>query len=482
MQNNQLFDHHRVVTTLLSDSSYLKPPKVHKEILGLYQNNDRLQSICCPVGFAKSTTLKSYLTRQLMRAKNYDKFILYVSSTATKVADQFTGIAKIIQTKELQQIYKYKVVEANQSTITIQMENGEKRRISGVASGQDISGINFENARPSLIGVDDIEELDTAKSIMLTEKLIEWINTTLISRLPSLAEGKVRMIGTNLTQNSIINRIMTNAADKNGSKVFANWKWHKYQALDHNNQSIWEERHPTKYLLEEQIINPYTFASNYMNEPLNMNDSLIKQEYLRYYEQTPELLSSVTQSYIHIDPTHTGKQTSDYFAIGIVGQCKDNYKNLIDFHLEKCDVETQARIIINFYIKWKHLSLKKMTYDAIAQDGLGMWIKKLAREEYNISTPLEPIKVNRDKVAHFSPHLPAFISNSFRLPNNFHNPIMMQELTTQLMTFPSGRHDDAVDMISGCLDGFNSQPVFQSMTREEIKTQIQLVKLQIQNK
>ena len=473
--SNRLFHHHITVTSLLNADTYLNPPLFHSQILSYYENQDRLQSICCPVGFAKSSTLKSYLTRQLMRAKNYDKFILYVSSTATKVADQFTGINKIIQNKHLQEVYKYKVIEANQSTITIQMENGEKRRISGVASGQDISGINFENARPSLIGIDDIEELDTAKSIMLTEKLIEWINTTLISRLPSLSVGRIRMIGTNLTKNSIINRIMTNAVDKNGSKVFKNWKWYKYQALDSNNQSIWQERHPTSYLLEEQKTNPYTFASNYMNEPLNMNDSLIKLEYLRYYEQTPEFLKSLKDCYIHIDPTHTGKQTSDYFCIGLVGECNQNYKNLIDFHLEKCDVEKQARIIINFYIKWKHLSIKRMTYDAIAQDGLGMWIKKLAREEYNVSIPIEPVKVNKDKVAHFTPHLPVFISNNFRLPNNFHNPEMIQELTTQLLTFPNGRYDDGLDMISGCLDGYQIE-IFKPRTMLEFKEQYQKLK------
>ena len=71
MPNNKLFDHHIVVTSLLNSQGYLKPPKVHKEILDLYQNDDRLQSICCPVGFAKSTTLKSYLTRQLMRGKHF---------------------------------------------------------------------------------------------------------------------------------------------------------------------------------------------------------------------------------------------------------------------------------------------------------------------------------------------------------------------------------------------------------------------------
>jgi len=66
---------------------------------------------------------------------------------------------------------------------------------------------------------------------------------------------------------------------------------------------------------------------------------------------------------MHCDTTHTGKTTSDYFCGLIIGENKrDHNFYLIDFILEKLDVETQARKTIVLYSKYAS-KIKKLTYD-----------------------------------------------------------------------------------------------------------------------
>jgi phage terminase large subunit-like protein len=72
---------------------------------------------------------------------------------------------------------------------------------------------------------------------------------------------------------------------------------------------------------------------------------------------------------MHADTTHTGKTTSDYFALGVLGMSKkDKNFYLLDFILKKCDVETQARASIVMYQKYKS-KVKKFTYDEKANQG-----------------------------------------------------------------------------------------------------------------
>lgn len=95
-------------------------------------------------------------------------------------------------------------------------------------------------------------------------------------------------------------------------------------------------------------------------------------------------------------------------------------------------MEEQARSVISLYSKYGK-KIKKMTYDEKSNNGFGYWVKKLAREEYNVSLPLEELKYPSDKVAHFEPHVPHFRSNRVYLPSG-HN--MIKTAVDQLLAFP----------------------------------------------
>jgi hypothetical protein len=103
------------------------------------------------------------------------------------------------------------------------------------------------------------------------------------------------------------------------------------------------------------------------------------------------------------------------------------------------------------YLKY-HSRIKKLTYDEKANQWFWLWIKKLAREEYKISLPIEELKYPNDKVTHFEPHIPHFIANRVYFPWSHKD---LTEAETQLLAFPTKWvHDDFVDWLSWVLDNF----------------------------
>ena len=443
----------------LEDKESFRVPDFHLQIYKDLLKDDRLQLTVAPIGFAKSTLLKILALYEILIKKDV-KFTLYVSSTDTKAVEHLGAIQKVLKTEYIKAVFGYEILSINTHEVII-LYNNHKYKIEAVASGSDIAGKNFEGIRPALIIADDLEDLEQAKSIERTNKLQDWLFTVLIARLPSLQEGKIRMINTVLSLDSLTNRILGNSPNLQFKNDFKDWITYFYQALDNNQKSIWEERHPTEFLLKEKEIRPSTFARNYMNSPFDEGQSLIKYEMLRFYEYLN--MDDFNDVYIHCDTTHTGKTTSDYFALVVLGESKkDNNFYVLDFVLEKLDVELQARKSILIYQKYQSL-VRKFTYDEKANQGFGFWIKKLAREEYSISLPIRELKYPNDKITHFEPHIPHFIANRIYLPSR-HQQIQIS--TSQITSFPDKSiNDDFVYGLSGVLDNFNkkqflSQPFY----------------------
>ena len=196
---------------------------------------------------------------------------------------------------------------------------------------------------------------------------------------------------------------------------------------------------------------PVAFNQNYLLVPVDSySEWFIKREHLRYWHSYN--IDDFDDLYIHADTTHTWKATSDYFCSMVIWESKrDNNYYILDFILEKMDVETQSNAVINQYMKF-HNRVRKLTYDEKANQGFWFWIKKLAKEEYNISLPIQELKYPKDKVTHFEPHIPHFIANRVYLPANH---AMLTEAETELLAFPTkGINDDFVDWLSWVLDNF----------------------------
>lgn len=298
--------------------------------------------------------------------------------------------------------------------------------------------------RPDLLIIDDIDVSDSVRNPETIEKNYQKVTWETFWAMTKTWEARIYFLWNTINQDWIVPRFRK---EKKGTK---NWKVF-WQPLFIDWEKQWEffSDETIEKIKEDEW--PISYNQNYMLIPIDSYaDWFIKREHLRYYDYVN--IDDFEVLYMHTDTTHTAKQTSDFFCTWIIWENKrDKNYYLIDFILERQDVEQQAKSVINLYLKY-HSKIKKMTYDEKANQWFWYWIKKLAREEYNISLPIEALWYPNDKVTHFEPHIPHFIANRVYFPSRHKD---LQEAETQLIAFPTKWiHDDFVDMLSWTLDNY----------------------------
>ena len=383
------------------------------------------------------------------------KFIVWQSYESSSSEDNLRNIARMLLSKKLskdfwelfplssprEDLSKKSIWNFNATNGVKVMARSLGENLRGANSYEEVSWVS----RPDLVVIDDI---DVSKSVE-NKDIIDKNYTKLTQETIGASDLNQRII------------FLWNVIRKDGivprfeSLAIANEKYweHFVQAIYNDDWSISWDAFTEEIIEEKRAVQDEWFNQNYLLIPNNRENSLIKEHELRYYDYLS--LDDFDSLYMHSDTTHTGKTTSDYHCTTIIWESKkDKNFYIVDFFLKKCDVEEQARSVISLYSKYGK-KIKKMTYDEKSNNGFGYWVKKLAREEYNVSLPLEELKYPSDKVAHFEPHVPHFRSNRVYLPSG-HN--MIKTAVDQLLAFPmKWVHDDFIDWISGAMDNFHSK-------------------------
>lgn len=318
-----------------------------------------------------------------------------------------------------------------------------RTRMVALGTGEAFRGLITGGVRPQKVFSDDILSDQDVRSEELRDNALNWYKKAVKK---SLAKGGVlEILNTPLNPEDLIMTIFKGEPPFNHG-----WDCLKLPVL-RKGKSVDEDLHTTKELLRDAE-DQHTFQQEMMCNPLRIESGIVKYEYLRFYDVLPKIVSAS----MHADITHTANQTSDYFAPGVMGKGKDGNFYLLDYVIKRADVGEQAEIVCAMYQRWKKLvHISKVTYDEKGHASFGYWTKKTAVEKYDLSLPLVPLKYPNDKVSHFQAHVPHFIANRVFFPAEF-NPEYSKLLLDQLTAFPQkGIPDDAVDMLSGCLDHFH---------------------------
>lgn len=395
----------------------------------------------------KTTIVSSVVTYKI--ANNFCKFINWQSFDDVASTRNTTQIAIKLLNNNVMRDY-WKLFTLNWSREELQKKsvgnfdttNGVK--VLATSLGQKLRGAISRNSRPDLLILDDIDVSDSVRNADIIEKNYQKVTWETFGAMTKDWTWKIIFLWNTINQDWIVPRFRK-------EKEHAKWWNILRQPLIIDWVVQWDFFTDTVIEKIREDEWPRAFNQNYLLIPIDLYEAwLIKEQYLRYYEYIN--LDDFDSFYMHADTTHTWNKTSDYFCCMLLWENKkDKNYYVIDFVLEKLDVEKQARKTILLYQKYSS-KIRKLTYDEKANQWFWFWIKKLAKEEYNLSLPIEELKYPKDKVTHFEPHIPHFIANRIILPSK-HKDI--KEAETQLLAFPvKGVHDDFVDWLSGVLDNF----------------------------
>ena len=437
---------------------------------------------------AKSTavTLGYGLATLLFRQR---KFMLLVSDTESQ-ASLFLGTFKqeLQDNKELVELFgikrnaegNVKFIKDSETDIIVECEDGHRFRIIAKGAEQKLRGLIWNGSRPDIILGDDMENDELVMNKERREKMRRWFQGAL---LPCRSDnGIVRLVGTILHMDSLLERLMPAENDKftykSGLKTFSTrktmWKAVKYRAHNEDfTELLWPQKKSVdmfKMMYEEALRDGTTdvYSQEYLNMPVDQERALFKKG--DFLLASDEMLSGKLNYYITADFAISETEKADYTVFLVAAVDESRQIIIKDVIRERLD----GKEIIDTL-----LTLQRI-YEPVAIGVEEMQVSKalgpFLREEMvrtNTYPTLFPLKHDgKDKVLrsrNIQARMRAHTVRFFK--DNDWYPVFEDEC----LTFPRGKHDDQVDCfayLGKMLDKLIEAPTKEELDDDEYRDEL----------
>ena len=455
-------------------------PPFHKECWELCTSEHKFVAIAAPRGHAKSTavTLGYGLSTLLFRER---KFMLLVSDTESQ-ASLFLGTFKqeLQDNDELIDLFRIKrsenglvkFVKDSETDIIVECEDGHKFRIIAKGAEQKLRGLIWNGSRPDIIMCDDMENDELVMNKERRDKMRRWFKGAL---LPCRSDnGIIRIVGTILHNDSLLESFMPNDSDKMtqrvGLKTFTTrksmWKAVKYRAHNEDfSDLLWPSKKSAeefKMMYNEAVRDGTTdiYSQEYLNVPLDESVTFFKKG--DFLATTQEDRQMKMHHYVTADLAISESEKADYSVFILAGVDENKIIHIKDVIRERLD----GRQIVD------NLLFMNQVYDPEAVGIEDMQVSKsigpFLREEMiknNNYLSLVPLKHGgKDKITR---------SRSIQARMRAHSVKFNKEadwypiFENECLTFPRGKHDDQVDAFAYL--GLMLDKLIEAPTKEEIE-------------
>lgn len=451
-------------------------PEFHKELWQLCTSDHKNVAIAAPRGHAKSTAVTHayVLASVLFRERS---FVMIVSGTEDQ-SIQFLGDIKkeIIDNENIRELFGVaRIIKDAETKVIVEMDDGHQFQIIAKGSGQKVRGTKWKNKRPDLIVCDDLEEDEQVMNQERRLKFRRWFFGALVPCLSK--KGVIRVVGTILHMDSLLERLMPKEDRKSGVKLCKTplkeytteknppWKAIRYKA--HNSDFahiLWPEMWPQERL--EQVRAEYVqqgmpdgYSQEYLNCPIDASVAFFRKDDLK--EMTEEDFEKNLRYYAAIDFAISEKSTADYTVIIVAGVDDEGKIYIVEVDRGRWD----AREIIDemFYIQKKYSPELFTAEDGMIRKSIGPFLDE-AMLKRNIFININPKTPDRDKVSRARS-----IQGRLRLGTvKFDTEAFWYpELQQELITFPRGAHDDQVDALAWI--GLTLDSIIEAETQDELE-------------
>lgn len=454
-----------VTSCLVKDfDGALATPDCHMEWWDICCNiKNKFVAIAAPRGHAKSTaiTLCYSLASVLFRERSY---VLICSDTETQASLFLGQIRSLLQENEtiisLFRIRKNEkgvvdFIKDSETDIIVAFEDGKKFRIMAKGSGQKLRGLLWDGKRPDLIICDDMENEELVLNKDRREAFRRWFFGALLPCRSS--RGIVRVVGTILHMDSLLERLMPNPTNKrtiiedlkiySPDSVAGNWKAIKYRA--HNpdfSQILWPAKH-TKETLTQERENyiaqgmPDLYSQEFLNVPLDESRAHFKRS--DFLAITDTDVKKNKNYYISADLAISEQERADYSAFVVGGVDEDGVLQIVNVIKDRMD----GREIVNTLI-----ALQRM-YNPLAVGIEEMQVSKAIGPFLNEEMRRSNVYLNLVKM---KPAKTDKVTRSYSIQARMRaggvkfmkNADWYQDLEDEMCRFPKDKHDDQVDAMA----------------------------------
>jgi predicted phage terminase large subunit-like protein len=455
-------------------------PAFHRECWDLCTSKNKFVAIAAPRGHAKSTaiTLGYGLATLLFRER---KFMLLVSDTESQ-ASLFLGTIRqeLQENEDLISLFNLKKNEKglvqfskdSETDIIVEMNDGHRFRIIAKGAEQKLRGLIWNGSRPDIIMCDDMENDELVMNKERRDKMRRWFKGAL---LPCRSDnGIVRMVGTILHMDSLLERQMPSLSDrhtkKDGLKTYSTartmWKAVKYEAHNKDfSELLWPEKKSAEEfrMLQEEAAKDGTldiYSQEYLNYPLDESVAYFKRN-----DFTPinkDEAQNPLNYYITVDLAISEEQKADYSVFLVAGIDDQKYIHVKNIIRERLD----GKEIVDTLIQLQRL------YNPIAVGIEEMQVSKAIGPFLREEMILTNTYLNLYKLKHGGKDKPTRAKSiqarmRARAVKFDKQADWYPTFEDECLTFPRGKHDDQVDAFAYL--GMMLDILIEAPTKEEIE-------------
>jgi len=298
-------------------------PAFHWDLWGECCLDDPWVALACPREHGKTTAV-THAYGLLMSLSGSASYTLLVSDTEEQACEFLGDISKELRENEsLRTDFGVKkLLKDTETNLICQMTDSRQFRILAKGSEQKVRGRKWRGMRPDLIIVDDAENDESVMNPDRRKKFRDWFFKALI---PCGSDTcRVRMVGTILHLDSMLNRLMTNSE----------WRTRLWSAHDKGFENIlWPEKFPAERLgrirnsfLEDGDLAGY--STEYLNNPVDESNQYFRsQDFIAMEESDYE----VPKVYVAAaDFAIAESERSDYSVIMVAGIDPEGVLHIVD--------------------------------------------------------------------------------------------------------------------------------------------------------
>lgn len=274
----------------------------------------------------------------------------------------------------------------------------------------------------------------------MREMVLNWYDQVFATRLDDKENGVMVMIMQRLHVNDLTGYILSKNTSWNSLSIPAISQSNKFYQSPINksegyyfaeNTSLHNEREGLDLLYQIRTeLGNFTFTAQYLQNPLPLENGIIKRDWFRYYTAPPQQFLRIVQSW---DTAIKSGLDNDYSACTTWGETLNAYY-LLDVYRERLEFPTLKKMIINMAEKWRPNSV--LIEDKASGGSLIQDIRACSK------FPVIAIKPKFDKTARLVSISSLLESGRVMFP---FTSSWMADFEQELLTFPNSVHDDMVD-------------------------------------
>lgn len=398
--------------------------------------DEELLVVAAPREHAKSTCVGLI---HVLHCICYQKknFILIVSDSISQAEKFIASVQYELETNEFLRAIYGDLIDRSQKWTDKTFITKTGIMVAASGNGSNLRGLRHRNFRPDLVIGDDLENDEHVMTAGQRAKTWSWLTKSFLNLG---GEGtQIVIIGTVLHYASMLNRLLS----PEFSEV---WTQRKYRALN-GDVPLWPAYWNLERLNEKRKqIGSAAFATEFLNEPSESEDSPVKHEFIKWTDKPADL--SLYDIVVAIDPAISQKETADYFAVGVAARHRTTGTILaLESYKTRCNITQQVQLIENYFDKYPKCRIFKIETVAY-QQALAQLIEKLKAPPKNKYIPVKEFKPDKDKTRRLKAIVP-FIE---RGDVEFVTSRAMQDTVQGLLQWGFNDHDDAEDALISAIE------------------------------